>query len=257
MPLNPPIVNWQGRRVWLVGASSGIGRALAARLHAAGARVALSARSADALASFAAEHPGSLALALDATDRQAMRAAGERIVRDWGGIDLAVYCAGYYKAMRATAFDLDDALRHQQVNYVGALVMLDAVLPALLRQQSGHVSLISSVSGYRGLPKALAYGPTKAALINLAESMWFDLTDRGIGVSVVCPGYVDTPLTEQNDYRMPALISAEQAAAQIEAGWRRGDFHLHFPKRFTGWIKALSHLGDATYFRAVRRFTGL
>jgi NAD(P)-dependent dehydrogenase (short-subunit alcohol dehydrogenase family) len=135
--------------------------------------------------------------------------------------------------------------------------MLDAVLPMLLRQQSGHISLVSSVSGFRGLPKALAYGPTKAALINLAESLYFDLTDQGIGVSVVCPGYVETPLTEQNDYRMPALITADEAAAYMIAGWERGEFQMHFPKRFTGWVKALSHLGDAMYFRAVRRVTGL
>jgi NAD(P)-dependent dehydrogenase (short-subunit alcohol dehydrogenase family) len=218
MSLNPKLAGWQGRRVWLVGASTGIGRATAARLHAAGARVAVSARSAVPLESFAIQHPGSLALPLDATDRVAMRAASERIVSEWGGIDLAVYCAGYYKAMRATAFDLDDALRHEQVNYVGALYMLDAVLPTLLRQKSGHISLVSSVSGFRGLPKALAYGPTKAALINLAETLYMDLSPRGIGVWIVNPGFVKTPLTDRNEFRMPALISAEEAADHIVAG---------------------------------------
>lgn len=257
MSLNPRIASWQGRVVWLVGASTGIGRATASRLHAAGARVVVSARSTAVLDAYAREHPGSLALPLDATDRDAMRDAARRIVEQHGRIDLAVYCAGYYKPMRATAFDLDDALRHEQVNYVGALHLLDAVLPQLLAQRSGHLSLVSSVSGYRGLPKALAYGPTKAALINLAESLYFDLTDHGIGVSVVCPGYVETPLTEQNDYRMPALISADEAAAEIVSGWQRGTFEIHFPKRFTSWVKALSHVGDGLYFRAVRRFTGL
>ena len=257
MSLNPRIPAWPGQRVWIVGASTGIGRATAARLHAAGARVAVSARNAASLEAFAREHAGSLALPLDATDRDAMRAAAARIVTEWGGMDLVVYCAGYYKAMRATAFDLDDALRHQQVNYVGALVMLDAVLPVMLRQNSGHIGLVSSVSGLRGLPKALAYGPTKAALINLAESLWLDLTDRGIGVSVISPGYVDTPLTEQNDHQMPAIITADEAAAHMMAGWQAGQFHMHFPKRFTAWVKALSHLGDAMYFRAVRRVTGL
>ncbi len=257
MPLNPRIDSWTGKVVWLVGASTGIGRATAARLHAAGARVVVSARSTTTLDAFVRDHPGSLAITLDATDRHSMREASARIVAERGSIDLAVYCAGYYKAMRATAFDLDDALRHQQVNYVGALHLLDAVLPVLLRQRSGHLSLVSSVSGYRGLPKALAYGPTKAALINLAESLYFDLTDHGIGVSVVCPGYVETPLTEQNDYHMPGLISAEEAARHIMLGWQRGAFQMHFPKRFTAWVKALSHLGDALYFRAIRRFTGL
>ena len=257
MALNPRIVDWKGRVVWLVGASSGIGRATAERLHALGATVVVSARSSATLDAFVRTHPGSLAIALDATDRQAMRDAASRIVAEFGRIDLAAYCAGYYKPMRATAFDLDEALRHEQVNYVGALHLLDAVLPVLLRKRSGHLSLVSSVSGYRGLPKALAYGPTKAALINLAESLYFDLTDHGIGVSVVCPGYVDTPLTEQNDYKMPGLISAEQAADHIVEGWRRGRFEMHFPKRFTRWVKALSWLSAGLYFKAVRRVTGL
>jgi NAD(P)-dependent dehydrogenase (short-subunit alcohol dehydrogenase family) len=257
MPLNPRIEQWAGRVVWLVGASTGIGRATAEKLHALGATVIVSARSAATLDGFVRAHAGGRAIALDATDRDAMREAARRIVDEFGRIDLVVYCAGYYKPMRATAFDLDDALRHQQVNYVGALHMLDAVLPALLRQRSGHISLVSSVSGYRGLPKALAYGPTKAALINLAESLYFDLTDHGIGVSVVCPGYVHTPLTEQNDYKMPGLISAEQAAEHIVDGWRQGRFEMHFPKRFTLWVKTLSYLSAGLYFKAVRRVTGL
>jgi NAD(P)-dependent dehydrogenase (short-subunit alcohol dehydrogenase family) len=131
--------------------------------------------------------------------------------RAHGRIDLAVYCAGTYSAMRATEFDLDVALRHQEVNYVGALYLLDAVLPQLLRQaaagEPAHLSLVSSVAGYRGLPKSLAYGPTKAALINLAETLYLDLQPKGLGVSVVNPGFVETPLTAQNDFRMPALIS--------------------------------------------------
>lgn len=257
MPLNPRIASWQGQVVWLVGASTGIGRATASRLHASGAKVIVSARSTATLDAFVREHPGSTAIPLDATDRIAMRDAAQRIVDQHGRLDLAVYCAGYYKPMRATAFDLDDALRHEQVNYVGALHMLDAVLPTLLRQRAGHISLVSSVSGYRGLPKALAYGPTKAALINLAESLYLDLTDHGIGVSVVCPGYVETPLTEQNDYRMPGLISAEEAARHITEGWESGLFENHFPKRFTLWVKLLSHFGESLYFRTVRRVTGL
>ena len=257
MALNPRIDDWNGRVVWLVGASTGIGRATAERLHALGARVVVSARKATTLETFCREHPGSLALPLDVTDRESMAEAAARIVEEFGRIDLAMYCAGHYKAMRATSFDLDEALRHEQVNYVGALHLLHAVLPVMLRQRSGHLSLVSSVSGYRGLPKALAYGPTKAALINLAESLWFDLTDHGIGVSVICPGYVQTPLTEQNDYRMPALISAEEAARHIVKGWQDGVFEMHFPRRFTAFVKSMKFLGDALYFRAVRRVTGL
>jgi len=257
MSLNPRIRDWNGRVVWLVGASSGIGRATASLLHARGAQVVVSARNRVALQAFEAAHPGSLGLAFDATDRRAFQEAAGQAVSRFGRIDLALYCAGHYKAMRATQFELDEALRHQQVNYVGALHMLDAVLPTLLKQRAGHVSVISSVAGYRGLPNSLAYGPTKAALINLAQTLYLDLHPQGIGASVVNPGFVETPLTAQNDFSMPALLTPEQAAEEILKGWAQGQFEIHFPKRFTWWLKALSHLGDALYFQTIRRSTRL
>jgi NAD(P)-dependent dehydrogenase (short-subunit alcohol dehydrogenase family) len=264
MALNPRIEDWSGRTAWLVGASTGIGRATASALHAAGARVVVSARSREALDNFVAAHPGSLAIALDATDRSAMKAAAAQIVASHGTIDLAMYCAGTYAAMRATDFDLDLALRHVRVNYDGALFMLDAVLPTLLAQarkggggRGGHISLVSSVAGFRGLPQSLAYGPTKAALINLAETLYLDLSPLKVGVSVINPGFVETPLTAQNEFKMPALITPEQAATHILAGWRAGDFEIHFPKRFTLWLKAMRHLPYRAYFAAVSRSTGL
>jgi NAD(P)-dependent dehydrogenase (short-subunit alcohol dehydrogenase family) len=265
MALNPKIGHWNGRVAWLVGASTGIGRAVAARLHAAGARVVVSARGRAALDSFVQAHPGSEAIALDVTDREAMRGAAARIVATHGRIDFVLFCAATYAEMRATAFDLDLALLHQQVNYVGALYLLDAVLPTLLAQaeaakqpgEAGHLSLVASVAGYRGLPKSLAYGPTKAALINLAQTLYLDLQPRGIGVSVVNPGFVETPLTAGNDFKMPALITADEAAHAMLEGWADGPFEIHFPKRFTRSLKALSHLSDGLYFAAVRRSTGL
>jgi len=260
MALNPRITDWRGQHVWLVGASSGIGRATAARLHALGAQVTVSARGEPALDSFVAEHPGAQALVVDATDADALRSAARQLVRQHGRIDLAMYCAGHYRAMQATHFDLADALRHQQINYVGALNLLDAVLPTLLRQsaagQPAHLSLVASVAGYRGLPNALAYGPTKAALINLAEVLYLDLHDRGVGVSLVNPGFVDTPLTAQNTFHMPALITTEAAALAIVAGWGQGAFEIHFPKRFTRLLKAMRPLPDSWYFSAVRRAVG-
>jgi NAD(P)-dependent dehydrogenase (short-subunit alcohol dehydrogenase family) len=261
MALNPRITDWKGRVVWIVGASTGIGRATAELLHARGARVIVSARGAAALEEFVARHAGSVSIALDVTDRDAMRTAAQRIVQGSGRIDLAVYCAGHYRAMRATQFDLDDALRHQQVNYVGALHLLDAVLQQLLRQaaqgEPAHLSLVSSVAGYRGLPNSLAYGPTKAALINLGETLFLDLQPKGVGVSVINPGFVETPLTAQNRFNMPALISSERAAKEIVRGWERGEFEIHFPKRFTHMLKAMSYLSDGLYFAAIRRATGL
>jgi NAD(P)-dependent dehydrogenase (short-subunit alcohol dehydrogenase family) len=261
MGLNPSITDWTGRVVWIVGASTGIGRATAELLHTRGARVVVSARNAAMLEEFVARHAGSASIALDVTERDAMRTAAQRIVQIGGRIDLVVYCAGHYRAMRATQFDLDDALRHQQVNYVGALHLLDAVLPQLLRQvahgEPAHLSLVSSVAGYRGLPNSLAYGPTKAALINLGETLFLDLRPKGVGVSVINPGFVETPLTAQNQFNMPALISSERAAQEIVRGWERGEFEIHFPKRFTHMLKAMSYLSDGLYFAAIRRATGL
>jgi len=252
MALNPKLKDWQGRRVWLVGASSGIGRALATALHARGAQVIVSARQAALLDEFVAQHPGATAIALDALDEAAVQRAAQQI----GPLDLCLYCAGYYKPMRAQDFSLAEALRHLDVNYVGALKVLAAVLPTFLKQGHGHISLVSSVAGYRGLPKSLGYGPSKAALSHLAEALYLDLSPQ-IGVSVIHPGFVETPLTAQNDFHMPALISPAQAADEILKGWARGSFEIHFPKRFTLFLKLLRHLGHGLYFNVVRRTTGL
>jgi short-subunit dehydrogenase len=148
-------------------------------------------------------------------------------------------------------------LRHQDVNYTGALRVLDAVLPELLPQQRGHISLISSVAGFRGLPQSLAYGPTKAALINLAEALYYDLRPHGIGVSVINPGFVETPLIAGNDFPMPALITPAKAAQEILKAWRKGEFHIHFPKRFTRMLLLLRMLPYRWYFALVRRGTGM
>jgi NAD(P)-dependent dehydrogenase (short-subunit alcohol dehydrogenase family) len=257
MPLNPPLTDWTGRVVWLVGASSGIGLACAEALARAGARVAVSARNAAALQAFVDRHPQAFALPLDVTAAPALAEATDRLLERWGRIDLVVYCAGHYRAQRATDFDLADAVRHVQINQVGALNLLDAVLPVLLRQRGGHLSLISSVAGYRGLPQGLAYGPTKAALINLAETLWLDLQPQGIGVSVVNPGFVETPLTAQNSFKMPALITPAAAADAMLEGWARGQFEIDFPKRFTRVLRLLRLLPARLYFAAVRRGTGL
>ena len=256
MSYNPPFKDWHGKTVWLVGASSGIGRATAHALYAQGAKVFVSARSQQALDVFAAEHPGAVALALDAGDAASVKAAA-KVVLGAGPLDLVLYCAGYYKEMRANEFDLQIMLQHQQINYVGALYVLDAVLPYFIKRQAGHISLVSSVAGYRGLPKSLAYGPTKAALINLAETLYVDLQDSHVGVSLISPGFVETQLTAQNKFTMPGLIKPEQAAQEILRGWARGQFEIHFPKRFTFFMKALALLPPALFFPVIRKVTGL
>jgi len=253
MSLNPPILNWHGKRAWLIGASSGIGWATAQALHHSGAQVMVSARQEALLQDFVTAHPGATAHRLDVCEAQAVRDLAAQL---WsaGPIDLVVFCAGYYKAQRATDFDLQEALRHQQVNYTGALHVLDAVLPELIARGSGHLSLVASVAGYRGLPRSLAYGPTKAALINLAESVYADLHPLGLGVSVINPGFVQTPLTAQNRFHMPALISPQEAARATLQGWRRGRFEIHYPRRFTWFMKFLRVLPDAWFLPLLARF---
>lgn len=260
-PMNPRISDWHGLRVWLVGASSGIGEATASALHARGAQVLLSARNAPALDAFVAAHPPSQgasaqAWPMDVTDAAAVARTADQILAQ-GPLDLMLYCAGHYHEMRATDMDLVDLRRHTDINYLGALNVLHAVVPAMAARGRGHVSLVSSVAGFRGLPKSLAYGPTKAALTHLAETLYLDLRPRGVGVSVVHPGFVQTPLTARNGFAMPALITPAQAAEAMLTGWARGAFDIHYPKRFTRWMKLLRLLPYRVYFSAVRRVTGL
>ncbi len=258
MSLNTPIRDWRGVRVWVVGASSGIGAAVAGLLLAQGARVALSARNAGELRRMASVHGGSaLALPFDVTDAPAAAATLRQIVAEWGGIDFVLLCAGTHQPLRAWELESDAARRLVEVNLTGTFNCLQPVLQQLLHQQAGAVAIVASVAGYRGLPTALVYGPTKAALINLAETLYMDLAPRGIGVFLVNPGFVRTPLTDRNDFRMPALIGADEAARHILDGLARGEFEIHFPKRFTGWLKLLRLLPYRLYFALVRRGTGL
>lgn len=259
--MNPRLSDWQGKVVWLVGASTGIGRATAAALHARGAQVIVSARKVAALDAFVNEHPGAIALPMDATDTVAVKATAE-VILSTHALNCVVYCAGHYNEMSAQSFDLANLKQHVQVNYVGALNVLDAVLPHFLGQPHTdgtatmrHICLVGSVAGYIGLPKSLAYGPTKAALINLAETLYLDLHPEGIGVSLVSPGFVDTPLTTNNQFKMPALISPEQAADAILQGWSNGEFEIHFPKRFTVWLKLLRLLPYRAALVATRSLT--
>ena len=257
MPLNPRITDWSRQVVWIVGASSGIGRATAHALHARGASVVVSARNQAALDQFVREHPGASAVRLDVTDATAVRQGARQVLAQAGRIDLVMACQGHYEPLRASEFNLGAMLQHLQVNYVGTLNLLDAVIPYLLAAKAGHISLVGSVAGYRGLPKALAYGPTKAALINLADGLYLDLKSRGLGVSIINPGFVATALTANNGFAMPALLSPEQAAEHIVAGWEKGRFEMHFPLRFTAWLKVMQVLWHGLYFALMRRTTGL
>jgi NADP-dependent 3-hydroxy acid dehydrogenase YdfG len=258
MPLNAPVTDWSAQRVWVVGASTGIGAAIARELLARGSRVALSARSAERLQTLAAIAPDrSLTVPVDVTDAPAVRAAHDTIVAAWGGVDVVLAVAGNYVPLRATEFDAGAIGRLFEVNVQGVLNVLGPVLPAMIARRGGHVAIVASVAGFRGLPKALGYGPTKAALINLAEVLYLDLAPMGVGVHIVNPGFVRTPLTDGNDFKMPALIEPEEAARETLRGLERGEFETHYPKRFTRWLKLLRVLPYRWYFPLVHRITGL
>ena len=250
--MNSKITDWRGKRVWLVGASAGIGAAMARELASRGARLALSARNTGKLQALAIAD--ALVLPCDATDTASLAAARKKLVDAWGGVDLVVYLAGDYVPMVADSFDLTVAERVVTVNFNGAMRLAATVLQDL--QPGGGIAFVASVAGYRGLPKALCYGPGKAALIHFAECLYLDLAPRGIGVWVINPGFVATQLTAKNDFAMPALLSPEQAALAAVDGFQRANFEIHFPKRFTLLMKLFAHLPYRWYFPLVRRFTG-
>lgn len=255
MSLNPELADWTGQRVWLIGASSGIGEATARLLMQRGARVALSSRNQAALTALAGGK--AMVAAADVTDRASLEAAFDDVRTALGGIDLALVNAGTHQPVRAWELDAVAAEKLVQVNLVGAINACALLAPYFARSGGGRLALTASVAGYGGLPTGLVYGATKAALINLAETLYLDLAPRGVAVHLINPGFVKTPLTDLNDFKMPALIEADEAAREILAGIERGAFEIDFPKRFTRVLKLLNLLPYRLYFPLVHRITGL
>lgn len=237
---------------WVTGASSGIGAHVALALAAAGWTVLASARRAESLAELAAQASGPgriVPLALDVTDAAGVKAA----LAAHGPVALAILNAGTYRPDEAK--DLDPALFAAtiDVNLMGVVNALAAVLPGMIARRRGHLAIVSSVAGYRGLPRSLSYGASKAALINLAESLKLDVERYGIKTQLVCPGFIKTPLTDRNDFPMPFLMPVERAAARLVAGLKGNGFQLTFPRRFTWPLLLLRRFPDALYFMMVRR----
>ena len=256
--MNPRIRDWHGARVWVIGASTGIGAETARLLLKKGARVAISARKTDALQQIADNYPQALVLTLDVTQHAQVVSARDQLLAQWGGLDLMLIVAGAYNEMRVDSFDMAVVNQLLDVNLRGVFHCIDAMLPILLAQENGGgIGIVSSVAGYSGLPKALVYGPTKAALINLCESLYFDLHPRGHAVYMINPGFVATPATAQNNFVMPGLISAERAAQEIVTGIEKGIFHIHFPKGFTNWLRMARLLPYRWYFSLIHKVTGL
>jgi len=236
------------RTAWITGASSGIGRALAIALAQRGVKVAASARSPDKLTQVARQAPGIVPLPLDVTAAAIMADASRSITSTLGPIDLAVFSAGIWEAMSARNFSATKAARSMAVNYQGIVNGIEAVLPNMLERGEGHIALVASIAGYRGLGPTAAYGPTKAAVINLAETLENSLARRGIKVSVINPGYVDTPMTSGNTFPMPYLVSAEDAARRILRGLEKGKFEIAFPWQLVTLMKLARLMPNRLFF---------
>lgn len=216
-----------GRAIWVIGASSGIGAALAEELVARGARVAISARRLDRLEAVSSGRM--LVAEADVSDRESLDAAAARICDELGGIDTVIFNAGFWQQMDVTAWDRDLFERHVEINLLGLNNCLGAVLPPMLQAGHGRIVSVASVAGYRGFAGAEAYGATKAAQINMLESLRAAVAERGVEVTTVCPGFVRTELTAGNKFSMPFMIEAEQAATSICDGLERGQMEIVFP----------------------------
>jgi len=245
-----------GKNVWLIGASTGIGRALALELSRRGARLALSARGALALEALAAETGRSdhLSLPLDVTDAAAVKEAFAAAEQRLGAIDHVILLSASYTPMALRALDMPKVSEMISTNLTAAFYVIDTVLPAMRARRSGQIALCGSVAGYVGLPNGQPYSATKAAIMNLAQSLRAEEAAHGIDVRLISPGFVKTPLTDKNDFAMPAMITPQEAARRLADGLAGRSFEIHFPRRFTLVMKALASLPYALYFAAVRRF---
>ena len=240
----------------VTGASSGIGAALVAALLRRGDKVTALARREDRLAALDDGSGNFHATACDVTDAAALAGAIQTATDRLGAVDCAILNAGMYVPQDTARIDPAVYARHMDVNYMGVVNALPPLIAGMAARRAGQIAIVSSVAGWRGLPKAAAYGPTKAALISLAESMTFDLAPRGIDVKVICPGFVKTESTAVNDYDMPGLISADTAAIEIIRGLRSNQFVIQFPKHFTRKMGLLRWLPDRAFFRTVGARTG-
>ena len=253
-PMNTPIRDWNSQCIWVIGASSGIGAALAQHALTAGAQVAVSARRHNLLQDIASAHPRAYPVVLDVLEQDAWSSAYQRVISQLGRIDVIFFCAADYIPERSWEVDPNTAARTLQLNLGSVYSGLAAVLPAMLARGSGSIGIIASVAGYIGLPNASVYGPSKAGLINLAEILYTDLHPKGLNVYLINPGFVQTGLTIKNDFPMPWLQTPQQAAQAIYRGISAGAFEIHFPRRFTHLIKLLQLLPYRWRFLLFRRW---
>jgi NAD(P)-dependent dehydrogenase (short-subunit alcohol dehydrogenase family) len=246
----------KSRTIWVTGASSGIGEALVKRLARRGDRVAISARSEDKLAEIAKSAPENLfPYPVDVGNRAEVDETVRAIECDLGPLDIAVLNAGTHKPADGAAFDAGDFETLVKVNLLGTSNCLAPLIRTFVGRRRGRIAIVASVAGYRGLPTAAYYGATKAALINLAESLKLDLDPHGVRVQLINPGFVKTPLTDKNEFKMPFLMPVDEAAKRMAEALSETAFEVTFPRRFTYSLKVLRCLPYRLYFPLVARAT--
>ncbi|MCW1919641.1 SDR family NAD(P)-dependent oxidoreductase [Rhodobacter sp. KR11] len=230
---------------WLIGASEGLGEALARALHKKGVSLVLSARNGDKLAALAAELPGARVLALDVKDAAAVQRAADML----GDIDGMVWLAGVYWPMSAEALEAAPFLEMCDVNFMGAARAVAAVVPGMVKRGRGHIVLTGSLSAFRGLPGAMGYQASKAGCMALAESLHADLRGTGVRVQLASPGFIKTRLTAKNAFKMPFLMDPETAAAEMVTLMEGQSFARHFPRVFSWLFRGSRFLPDWAYYR--------
>ena len=237
---------WQGKRYWLVGASDGLGAALAQKLSRAGAEVILSARSEDKLADLVAALPGKASYqTIDVADNDSVKAAAAAV----GTVDGVVFLAGVYWPFGAKEWNADQAVAMADVNFTGLMRVMGQVVPEMVARDAGHIVITSSLTGFRGLPGSIGYTASKAGTMSLAECMYADLRKTGVQVQVVNPGFIKTQLTDKNDFKMPFLMEPDEAARDVFEHMNTDSFKKSFPWLFSLLFRGSQFLPDWLYYR--------
>ena len=238
--------------IWITGASSGIGKALAVKFAENGWKVAASARRENLLNEHRNINQNIYPYPLDVTKIEKCISTAKSIIQEQGGIDICVFGTGMHDPKSEKRFNLNKIREIMEINYFGTINSINSVYDYFSEKKNGQLSIISSVAGYRGLPAAGAYCASKSALISYTESLYFDLKRKNVKVSIICPGFIKTPMTDQNDFPMPMLKSPEFAANKIYAGLiHKNNFEIHFPKSFTFLMKIIQILPNWLYFGAI------
>ena len=244
------------KSIWITGASSGIGKALALKFAKEGWQVAASARREDLLNKIAESNENISSFPLDVTDSEKCKDVFEQIKNKLKSIDICFFSTGTWDPKKEKEIDIDQMKKVMNVNFFGTLNCIKAVEKYFRQKNTGHISIVSSIAGYRGLPNSTGSGASKAALNNLAESLYFDFGRNNVRVSLVSPGFIKTQMTDKNDFKMPFLKTAEYAADKIYKGLINGSsFEIDFPKELTLILKFLKILPDSLYFKIIKKLT--